>query len=120
MGTEYCLGKHGKEKTPQGDGIHLMAYEMSGEFDVYIDLPKERVDMDAWDDASKNAESDRSRPSSISGCAARVNLWEHVDPIKLFEIGLNIITIASLNAEGDKRTGDRKMIRAKMAEWLDK
>lgn len=76
MGTEYCLGKHGTADTPQGLGISIMAYEMSGEFAVYLDLPKELVDVDAWDDA------------------ARVNVWEKVDPDDLLRIGLNIVRIA--------------------------
>ena len=62
MGTEYCLGKHGAENTPQGLGVSLMAYEMSGCFDVYVDLPKSSVGMDDWDDA------------------ARVNIWDKIDP----------------------------------------
>ena len=76
MGTEYCLGKHGTAMTPAGPGISLMAYEMSGRLDVYVDLPKELVDMDAWTDA------------------ARVDLWKDVDPIDLFKIGQNIMAVA--------------------------
>ena|SRR5579859_584144 len=77
MGTEYCLGKHGKEITPQGEGICLMAYEMSGTLDVYVDLPKGQVDMDAWENA------------------ARVNLWKKVDPADLFTIGLSVMHVTS-------------------------
>lgn len=77
MGTEYTLGKHDiEEETVNGDGIHLQAYEMSGLFDVYIDIPKDRVDMDAWDSC------------------ARVNLWNEVTPEELFNIGINIVRIA--------------------------
>lgn len=76
MGTEYCLGCHGKAMTPQGVGVSLMAYEMSGALDVYADMPKEKVDVEAWEDA------------------ARINLWEKVNPSELFRIGLNIIQIA--------------------------
>jgi hypothetical protein len=76
MGTEYCLGNHGDEDTPQGIGISLMAYEMSGTFDVYVDLPKEKVDLDAWDNA------------------ARIDVWEKIDPSKLLKIGKNFIRIA--------------------------
>jgi hypothetical protein len=81
MGTEYCLGKHGEVPTPAGNGISLMAYEMSGTFDVYVDIPREKVDMEAWDNA------------------ARVNLWEKIDPADLFNIGLNIMQIAKRHLE---------------------
>jgi len=77
MGSEYCLGTHGEIETPQGLGVKLMAYEMSGAFDVFIDLPKESVELDAWENA------------------VRVNLWDNIDPIALYKIGMNIKRIAS-------------------------
>jgi hypothetical protein len=78
MGSEYTLGKHETNvETPTGFGISLMAYEMSGTFDVYADLPKDRVDVDAWENA------------------ARVDLWKDLDPESLFLIGYNIMRTAS-------------------------
>src|SRR3990167_2995542 len=97
MGTEYCMGKHGDAITPQGIGISFMAYEMSGMFDVYMDLPKTQVDMDAWDEA------------------ARVNLWEKIDPVKLYKIGLNIMDIARRHIDEE----EFKNIRRDLANCLD-
>lgn len=76
MGTEYTLGKHDEVMTVNGQGIHLQAYEMSGLFDVYTDIPKDRVDLEAWEDC------------------ARVDLWKNVTPDELLKIGSRIIEIA--------------------------
>jgi len=76
MGSEYCLGNHGDAETPQGPGVSLMGYEMSGLFDVYIDLPREFIDLDAWENA------------------ARVSIWKDLDPDELYRIGSNICRIA--------------------------
>jgi len=77
MGTEYILGCVGNEDMPDGKGVALKAYEMSGEFDVYALVPQERIDMEAWPNA------------------AHVNLWDDIEPSKLFQIGLNIMEVAS-------------------------
>ena len=88
MGTEYRLGCHGDEETVSGAGTTLMAYEMSGVFDVYADVPKERVDIDAWD------------------TCARVDLWNKVDPVDLLSMGINIVKIATFAIDLNKEESD--------------
>ncbi len=99
MGTEYCLGMHGDVKTPSGNGIAIMAYEMSGNFDVYVDLPKEKVDIDAWNNA------------------ARVDIWEDIDPQKLFSIGCKVIDVAKKQMDHDDEHGNTRFL---YEEYLSK
>ncbi len=82
MGTEYVLGVHDNVDTVNGHGVFLSAYEMSGLFSVQIDLPKDRVDIDAWDSC------------------ARVELWNDVTPEELLRIGKNIVNIANFHIQG--------------------
>jgi hypothetical protein len=92
MGSEYRLGTHDEAKTPSGPGISLMVYEMSGSYDVYVDLPIERVDMDAW-------------PADVDcDASARVDLWNDVDPIDLFAIGLQTLAVASYHIPAEELT----------------
>jgi hypothetical protein len=88
MGTEYTLGVHGSCDTPQGKGVRLLAYEMSGLLDVYVDVPKDQVDIDAWEDA------------------ARVVLWNNVEPKDLLRMGLNFIKIACRNMSEEDRASN--------------
>jgi hypothetical protein len=83
MGTEYVLGRHDPVETVNGDGICLMAYEMSGLLDLYVDLPKDRVDVEAWPDC------------------ARVDLWNGVTPEELLKIGLEITKVAKFHTRGE-------------------
>ena len=77
MGTEYTLAKF--DHPDYNNGFQLLAYEMSGCFDIYSDVPKKRVDMDAWENE------------------ARVDFDYNITPDRLLEIGLNICKIAREN-----------------------
>ena len=76
MGTEYCLGNHGTIETSEGLGSSIKAYEMSDEFEVYVDVPK-ITEIEDFEDIT------------------RIYLWEKVTPIELLKIGINFINIAN-------------------------